>query len=143
MAKIRSRRRFTFLSTLMLYMPSRGGSEMAKTCWLHPDRQRPITQLSGAALCSVSKSCHPAVFLPLERSGAGKGSRLYKENNEPADTGSFHFMGNSDLLKFLSIPITNKPQIDLFNPILPKISKKSHQTAELQDKNLFAVINFI
>lgn len=52
-------------------------------------------------------------------------------------------MGNSDLLKFLSIPITNKPQIDLFNPTLPKISKKSHQTAELQDKNLFAVINFI
>lgn len=86
-----------------------GGSEMAKTCRLHPDRRRPITQLSRAALCSVTKACRPAAFPPSQCSGPGKGSWLRKENNKPADTGSFHFMGNSDLLKFLSIPITNKP----------------------------------
>lgn len=36
--------------------PLQRGSEMAQTCWFRPDRQTPITQLNGAAICSGSKS---------------------------------------------------------------------------------------
>lgn len=61
------------------------GEEVVKSCSSHPDR--PI-----AALCSASKSCHPKVSLPLGCSEAERGVCVTRQNKEPADMQSFHFM---------------------------------------------------
>lgn len=116
------------------------GSEMAQTCWFHPDRQTPITQLSRAVPFALS--ANPAILPSTHLSTTGI---LRGRKEEPASqgayTGSFHFVGNSGL-QFLFILIQINPKSAFLIPFCQKFQKKVIKLQSCRTKKMFAVINF-